>query len=242
MRFEEAPLTVCERASSFWNEKRNTMKQTGFYKLSQAYIDLIAKLGGIYKDSKERPVYCCLQDRKNPDIYWAIPTGDVSHRTPEQIERVRKYCELPERDIRSCFYYIGHTNRPAIFKISNVLPVTENDLAGEYISQGNHLMLKSKTQIDAITRKLSRILFDEQRHPNKYEQHITSIYNHLVEMLRQDKVLERAAEIEKKELLNQDDEKPSAVASLRSAQDETQQKRPTPQIPTEHRDKDEPSL
>jgi hypothetical protein len=122
---------------------------------------IVAKLGGTYKDNKERPVYCCLQDRKNPDIYWAIPTGDVLHRTSEQLERIRKYCEQPERDIRSCFYHIGHTNRPAIFKISNVLPVTENHLDGEYISKGKHLMLKNKTQIDAITRKLSRILFDE---------------------------------------------------------------------------------
>jgi hypothetical protein len=131
-------------------------------------------------------VYCCLQDRDNPGIYWAIPASDASHRTREQLARIQRLCDLPERDIRSCFYHIGHTNRPAIFKISNVLPVTESHIDGEYISQGVHLMMKSKSQIAAITRKLKRILFDEHLHPDKYEQHITTIYAHISAALRID--------------------------------------------------------
>jgi hypothetical protein len=98
------------------------MKPTGFYKLSHEYIGLIKRLGGKYRDSKERP---------------------------------------------------------AIFKVSNVLPVTETYIDGEYTSQGMHLVLRDKTQITEIERKLSRILFDEGRHPNKYEQHITSVYSYL---------------------------------------------------------------
>ena len=132
-------------------------------------------------DSKERPVYCCIQDRDCRDIYWAIPTSDISHRTPEQLERIKRLCSLPDRDIRSCYYHFGHTNRPAIFRISNVLPVTESYIDGEYISQGIHLVLRDIRLIDEITRKLGRILFDERRHPDKYEQRITTIYNHLTE-------------------------------------------------------------
>lgn len=156
------------------------MKPTGFYKLSLKYIELVARLGGSYKDNKERPVYCCIQDRDCPDIYWAIPTSDIAHRTPKQLDRVKRYCDLPDRDIRSCYYHIGHTNRPAIFKISNVLPVTDSYIDGEYISQGKHLVLRDARLIAELTRKLSRILFDEQRHPDKYEQHISSIYSHLI--------------------------------------------------------------
>ena len=101
------------------------MKQTGFYKLSLEYIGLVKQLGGAYRDNKERPVYCCMQDQSNPDIYWAVPTSDISHRTPAQLDNIKEYCAMPDRDIRSCYYHLGHTNRPAIFKISNVLPVTE---------------------------------------------------------------------------------------------------------------------
>ena len=157
------------------------MKPTGFYKISSEYISLVKQLGGKYRDNKERPIYCCIQDRDRPEIYWAIPTSDISHRTLEQLARIKQYCSFPDRDIRSCYYHIGHTNRPAIFKISNVLPVTEQYIEGEYTSQGLHLMLRDRRLIAEIERKLSRILFDEGRHPDKYEQHITSVYSFLAD-------------------------------------------------------------
>ena len=95
------------------------------------------------------------------------------------MDRINKYLSFSEDDIRSCYYHIGHTNRPAIFKISNALPVTEKHIDSEYFSQGIHLVLRNVKLIAEIERKLSRILFDESRHPDKYEQHITSIYSHL---------------------------------------------------------------
>jgi adenylate kinase family enzyme len=39
--------------------------------------------------------------------------------------------------------------------------------------------LRDKKLIAEIERKLARILFDENRHPNKYEQHISEIYKFL---------------------------------------------------------------
>jgi len=152
------------------------MKPTGFYKLTSDYFEVIKKVGGVYRDSKERPTYCCIQDQKNPDVYWAIPTSNISHRPQEQLDRIKRLCALPDRDIRSCYYHLGHTNRPAIFRVSSVLPVADRYIEGEYTSQGAHLVLRDKKLIADIERKLSRILFDESRHPDKYEQRITSIY------------------------------------------------------------------
>jgi len=133
-------------------------------------------MGGIYNDGKERPVYCCIQDKDNPDIFWAIPTSSLSSRPLAQLDRITRLCSLPDRDIRSCYYHIGHTNRPAIFKISNALPITSSYVEGEYTSQGIHLVLRDRRLIATIERKLSRILFDESRHPNKYEQRMSDIY------------------------------------------------------------------
>lgn len=159
------------------------MKESGFYKLSDEYIDLVQKLNGIYNDRKERPIYCCIQDKNNPDIYWAIPTSDLSHRSHKQISRVQFFCSLPARDIRSCYYHIGHTNRPALFKVSNVLPITANYVSGEYISNGKHLILKDRVLISELSKKVIRILQAEEHSPNKFEQHITDIYNYLSEEL-----------------------------------------------------------
>ena len=161
------------------------MKESGFYKITQDYIDLIEKLNGVYKDRKERPIYCCMQDIDNPQIYWAIPTSDITHKSSKTSDKIKIFCSLPQRDIRSCYYHIGTTNRPAIYKISNVLPLTVKYIDGEYTSQGKHLVLKDKNQIAEISRKLSRVLFDEQIHPNKYEQRITDIKNYLIEELKQ---------------------------------------------------------
>lgn len=155
------------------------MKPSGFYKLAPEYIALVNKLDGTYQDHKDRPIYCCIQDKQNPFIYWAIPTSDLSHRSPAQTERIKSFCELPEHDIRSCYYHIGHTNKPAIFKISNALPITEKYISGEYLSQGKHLILKDKKLINDLSHKLHRILFAESKHANHFEQHITDIYNFL---------------------------------------------------------------
>lgn len=155
------------------------MIKSGFYKLSTKYIELIQKLGGVYRDRKDRPVYCCLQDKYYPEIYWAIPTSSIENRSSTQIDRITKLCNLSDRDIRSCYYHIGHTNRPAIFKISNALPITAKYIDGAYISQGKHLILRNKKMIAEIERKLAIILFDESQHPNKYEQQISSIYHFL---------------------------------------------------------------
>jgi hypothetical protein len=121
-----------------------------------------------------------MQDMNNPAIYWAIPVSDVSHKNPKRMDRIKRYCGFPDRDIRSCFYHIGTTNKPAVFKISNVLPLTEKYIEGIYVSQGIHLVLQDKQQIIEIRRKLSRILFDEKQFPNKYEQHITDIEKYLL--------------------------------------------------------------
>ena len=153
------------------------MKITGFYTLSQSYIEIIKKAGGKYDDEKSRPVYCCFQDELNENIFWAIPTSSI---TPSKLERVKRYCAYKTSDIRSCYYHIGHTNKPAIFKVSSAMPVTREYIT-EFISKGEHLGLENNKMIAELNRKLRRILVVENAHPNKFEQHITAIYNCLTQ-------------------------------------------------------------
>lgn len=160
------------------------MIENGFYKVKQDYIDLIRTLGGTYKDAKERPVFCCFEDQRIVGLYWAIPTSDLSHRTPDQIANYQKYCSLSEKDIRSAYYFIGHTNKPALYRISCCFPIIDKYIDGPYFSNGSQLMLKSTKDIQIIRAKLSRILFDEDRHPDKYEQHKTTIKNYLSNELK----------------------------------------------------------
>ena len=157
------------------------MIENKFYKVKQEYIDIINNLGGIYKDAKERPVFCCFEDKYIKGLFWAIPTSDLSHRSLDIMSKINKCIVLTDKnDIRSAYYHIGHTNRPALYRISSCLPITDDYIGGSYMSQGKHLELINKKEIETIRKKLSRIIFDETKHPNKYEQHITSMKNYLL--------------------------------------------------------------
>jgi hypothetical protein len=35
--------------------------------------NLVVSLGGKHDDIKIRPIYCCIKDKTNPFIFWAIP-------------------------------------------------------------------------------------------------------------------------------------------------------------------------
>jgi hypothetical protein len=133
--------------------------------------------------------------------------------------------------MRSCYYHLGHTNRPAIFRISSVLPVTVAYIHGEYTSQGIHLILRDAKLIAEIERKLSRILFDENRNPNKYEQHITSVYNFLAE-----NTLDKAAA--DKDVALTEGERPSTLAQIRAAKEELREHAPESKE-TKHKDEAE---
>ena len=54
------------------------MIENGFYKIKQEFVDLIIRLGGTYRDKKERPVFCCFEDKNIQDLFWAIPTSDYA--------------------------------------------------------------------------------------------------------------------------------------------------------------------
>lgn len=161
------------------------MIENGFYKVKQEYIDLIRKLGGTYKDAKERPIFCCIEDKYIKNLFWAISTSDLSHRKPEQIKKIKEWCSLNDRDPRWAYYYIGHTNRPALYRISNCFPIIDKYVESPYISQGSNLVLKRESDIIIIRKKIARILLAESKSPNKFEQHITDIKRKMVDELEQ---------------------------------------------------------
>ena len=161
------------------------MIENGFYILDKSYAELIKRFSGEFDDPKTRPIYCCIEDRNVKGLYWLIPTRDLSHRTPQQIQQ---YIDLSQvRDIRQAYYHIGHTTKPAIFKISKVLPVTDKYISHEYKMQGCHLIMQGKKQIAEIKEKLQRILSYEALHPDRLEQKITTVKNFLCNELLQER-------------------------------------------------------
>ena len=160
------------------------MIENGFYILDKSYRDLVKSYNGEFEDQKSRPIFCCLKDKNIEGLYWLIPTSDLSHRTPEQIQ---KYINLSQvKDIRQAYYYVGHTTRPALFKISKVFPVSDKYISHEYQMQGIHLVMQDKKQIAEINQRLQRILYYETQYPNRLEQKITAVKEHICKEIQQE--------------------------------------------------------
>ena len=82
------------------------MEINGIYFAKREFYQIIRNIGGVWNDSKERPIVCLLK-MNDIDIYWAIPMGNLNHRSEKAKERLDFYLNIEESDIHSCFYHIG---------------------------------------------------------------------------------------------------------------------------------------
>ena len=158
------------------------MNEHGMYFAKEEFYQTIREIGGQWNDSKERPLVCLIKSLENDDIYWAIPVGNWNHRDEKAQDRITKYMNYDESDIRSCFYHVGKTDVKSIFFISDAVPIASKYIEREYI--GRHTkspyVIKNKNLLSELNRKLRRILSWENSNPNYFRQHISDIRTHLL--------------------------------------------------------------
>ena len=162
------------------------MKECGIYFGKETFYELIRSVGGMWNDSKERPIVCLIQSIECKELFWAIPLGDWNHRNEKAKKRINKYLKFPEDDIRSCYYHIGNTTTKSIFFVSDAIPITEKYIEREYINRqtGRIHIIKNKKLIKELTKKLSRILAYENSQKNSFRQHITDVKSFLLEEIQ----------------------------------------------------------
>lgn len=161
------------------------MIEHALYFGKKEFYDIIRNVGGVWNDSKERPLVCLLKLSENDNIYWAIPMGNLDHRDENAKRRIENFLSYTNKDIRSCFYHIGRTDVYSIFFISDAVPITDKYIERNYIGKytGKQYVIKNKNLIFELERKLKRILSWENSRPNYFRQHITDIKNYLVKEL-----------------------------------------------------------
>ena len=151
------------------------------------FYQIIRDNGGIWNDSKERPIICLIKSLEHDALYLAIPVGNYEHRTEEQKKRIQMYMSYNKKDIRSCFYHVGNTNEKSIFFISDAVPFTEKYIDREYLNKTRKIhIVKNKVLLAELEYKLGRILELENRKPNYFRQHITDIKNYLLKELNEE--------------------------------------------------------
>lgn len=164
------------------------MEEHGMYFGKNEFYQIIRDNGGVWNDSKERPIICLMKSVECDDLYWAIPVGNYEHRNEKQKSRINEYMNCGKKNIRSCFYHVGKTNEKSIFFISDVVPFTEKYIDREYKNKTRKIhIVKNKVLLAELEYKLGRILEFENRKPNYFRQHITDIKNYLLEEMNNDK-------------------------------------------------------
>lgn len=155
------------------------IEENKIYFAKKEFYQLIRDIGGIWNDTKERPLVCLLK-MDDTNIFWAIPIGNWEHRDDKAKKRLQEYLKKDKKDIQSCYYHLGNTNEKSIFFISDVVPITFEYIEREYlIGKSIVYEIKKPELIKELTRKLKRILIYEEKRPNYFRQHITDLKNHL---------------------------------------------------------------
>lgn len=177
--------------------------EKGMYFAKNQFYQTIKNLGGEWNDTKFRPIVTLLQSTDNPDIYWAIPMGNLDHRDTKQQQRLQKFLNKKDSDIASCFYHVGKTDKDSIFFISDVVPITMNYIEREYLvgpkNNNRQYVIKNPKLIAELERKVGRIIAYEKSYTQtngkpKFRQRILDIYAHLESEFAQANVQEAAAE------------------------------------------------
>ncbi len=159
------------------------MVEQGVYFFTSDLKQFIIGCGGQWSDEKNRPMVCLIKSSENENLYWAIPMGDMRHRTDDQRARIQRYLNYPNRDIRSCYYHIGRTDKESLFFISDTVPVIERFVDRPYQVGKVDYVIKNKNLINALEGKLTRILTFERGSPNYFRQHISDVKAKLIEEL-----------------------------------------------------------
>ena len=151
------------------------MEAQGLYFPTGEFKTLVTSCGGEWNDRKERPLVCLVRSLESDKLFWAIPMGDMAHRSEAQRLRIDKYLNLPKRDIRSCYYHVAMTDKESLFFISDAVPITDKYIEHAYEVGGCGYIIKNPATVAILRSKLFRILAAENRNPNSFRQHITAV-------------------------------------------------------------------
>ena len=159
------------------------MIENGVYIIKEEYFNKFSKIGSIFKYNKSgnKPTFCCIEDKFNKNLFWAIPTSKITE--DKNMKRIMNFVNSPSSNIKSSFYHIGKTNVPCIFCISSCFPIIDKYIEREYLVKGKPLILNNKEQSNIIRTKFRRIIQIENNNPNLFEQRITDIKTILIKEL-----------------------------------------------------------
>ena len=124
------------------------IKKNGFYLIKKEFFN---KINDPYIPTKEkRPVFFCIQDKKNSELWWVIPMTS-------QLDKANKFIKKYGED--KCYKFeINTTMDKSVFNIQDLFPITSKYIDREFKIDGVHYVIKDKNLIKKVEKKASKVI------------------------------------------------------------------------------------
>ena len=124
------------------------IKKNGFYLIKKEFFD---KINDPYIPTKEkRPVFFCIQDKKNSELWWVIPMTS-------QLDKANKF--IQKYGAKKCYKFeINTTMDKSVFNIQDIFPITSKYIDREFKIDGKHYIIKDKSLVDKVHKKALKVI------------------------------------------------------------------------------------
>ena len=124
------------------------IKKNGFYVIKKEFFE---KIDDPYIPIKEkRPVFFCIQDKKNSELWWVIPMTS-------QLEKANSF--IQKYGVEKCYKFeINTTMDKSVFNIQDIFPITSKYIDREFKIEGAHFVIKDKNLVDRVEKKALKVI------------------------------------------------------------------------------------
>ncbi|MBS9776148.1 MAG: hypothetical protein KGV57_03550 [Fusobacterium sp.] len=157
------------------------IKKNGFYLVKKEFFEKIND-SSLPFQKNGRPLFYCIQDKKNKDILWLIPMTS-------KLEKVKKIIEKSGGEDKCKSYVINSTVKNSAFNIQDIFPIKVNYIDREFEKNGRHYILKNTKIIKQVEKKARKIIRVKMIKKNlvKNEIDVQKIYKILIEEIENKK-------------------------------------------------------
>ena len=149
------------------------IKKNGFYLIKDEFFKKIND-PSLPLQKNGRPMYYCIEDKNNKNIFWVIPMTT-------KIDKVNRVISQEGGENKCKIYVINSSDKNSAFNIQDIFPIKEDYIEREYTKNGVHYLLKNKGLIEKVEKRAKDIISSKmtKKEIGKNEINIRKIYKTL---------------------------------------------------------------
>ncbi|WP_454954172.1 type III toxin-antitoxin system CptIN family toxin [Fusobacterium hwasookii] len=154
------------------------IKKNGFYLIKDEFFKKIND-PSLPLQKNGRPMYYCIEDKNNKNIFWVIPMTT-------KIDKVNRVISQEGGENKCKIYVINSSDKNSAFNIQDIFPIKEDYIEREYTKNGVHYLLKNKGLIEKVEKRAKDIINLKmlKKEIQKNEINVRKIYKTLIKELK----------------------------------------------------------